>query len=347
MTEQIPSTMRAIEISEPGGPEVLRVGERPVPEPAKEEVLIKVEAAGVNRPDVMQRLGMYPPPPGASDIPGLEIAGTVAALGAESGGVQTGDAVCALVSGGGYAEYCLAPASLCLRIPEGLSEVEAAAIPETFFTVWTNVFDRGRLSGGESLLVHGGSSGIGTTAIQLAKAFGSTVYVTAGSEDKCKACLDLGADAAINYRKEDFVERISELTNERGVDVILDMIGGEYLPRNLKCLAMEGRIVQIALQGGPKVEMNLLPIMLKRLTLTGSTLRPRTVAQKAMIAHSLREKVWPLLESGKVRPIVHATFPLAQASEAHRMMESSQHIGKIVLCDSAAPTRRSKRKSDG
>lgn len=333
MNEQMPSTMRAIEITEPGGPEVLRIGERPVPEPGEGEVLIKVAAAGVNRPDVMQRTGMYPPPPGASDIPGLEIAGTVAALGADAGGVQEGDLVCALVAGGGYADYCVAPASLCLPVPEVLSAAQAAAIPETFFTVWTNVFDRGRLASGESLLVHGGSSGIGTTAIQLAKAFGATVYVTAGSDEKCNACTELGADAAINYRDEDFVARISELTNERGVDVILDMIGGDYLPRNLKSLAVEGRIVQIALQGGPKVQMNLLPIMLKRLTLTGSTLRPRTVAQKAMIAHSLREKVWPLLESEKVRPIIHATFPLAEASEAHRMMESSQHIGKIVLSD--------------
>jgi putative PIG3 family NAD(P)H quinone oxidoreductase len=327
--------MRAIEIAEAGGPEVLRIGERPVPEAGDGEVLIKVSAAGVNRPDVMQRTGMYPPPPGASDIPGLEIAGTVAALGANASRVQQGDGVCALVTGGGYAEYCVAPASLCLVIPEGLNAVQAAAIPETFFTVWTNVFDRGRLASGESLLVHGGSSGIGTTSIQLAKAFGATVYVTAGSDEKCQACRELGADAAINYRDEDFVERISELTNERGIDVILDMIGGDYLPRNLKSLAMEGRIVQIALQGGPKVEMNLLPIMLKRLTLTGSTLRPRTVAQKAMIAHSLREKVWPLLESGQVRPIIHATFPLAEAREAHRMMESSKHIGKIVLSDEA------------
>ncbi len=333
MSEDIPTTMQAIEIAEAGGPEVLRITDFPVPEPGDGEVLIKVMAAGVNRPDVMQRLGLYPPPPGAPDIPGLEVAGTVAALGPNASGVQEGDAVCALVIGGGYAEYCVAPASLCLAVPEALSTVQAAAIPETFFTVWTNVFDRGRLTSGESLLVHGGSSGIGTTAIQLAKAFGSTVYVTAGNEEKCQACLELGADAAINYRDEDFVERISELTNERGVDVILDMIGGDYLPRNLKSLAVEGRIVQIALQGGPKVEMNLLPIMLKRLTLTGSTLRPRTVAQKAMIAHSLREKVWPLVESGKVRPIIHATFPLAQASEAHRMMESSQHIGKIVLSD--------------
>jgi putative PIG3 family NAD(P)H quinone oxidoreductase len=333
MSESIPTTMRAVEITEAGGPEVLRIGQRPVPEPGADEVLVKVTAAGINRPDVMQRKGMYPPPPGAPDIPGLEIAGTVAAAGADAGGVSEGDAVCALVAGGGYAEYCVAPAPLCLPIPEGLSHVQAAAVPETFFTVWTNVFDRGQLASGESLLVHGGSSGIGTTAIQLAKAFGSTVYVTAGSEEKCQACRDLGADAAINYREEDFVARVSELTNERGVDVILDMVGGDYLPRNLQSLAVEGRIVQIALQKGPKVEMNLLPIMLKRLTLTGSTLRPRTVAQKAMIAHSLREKVWPLLESGQVRPIVHATFPLAEASEAHRLMESSKHIGKIVLSD--------------
>ncbi len=325
--------MRVVEIAEAGGPEVLRLAERPVPEPGDGEVLIKVGAAGVNRPDVMQRLGMYPPPPGAPDIPGLEIAGTVAATGADAGGLSEGDTVCALVVGGGYAEYCVAPSSLCLPIPDSLSVVQAAAIPETFFTVWTNVFDRGRLSSGESLLVHGGSSGIGTTAIQLAKAFGATVYVTAGSEEKCEACRELGADAAINYREEDFVARLSELTNERGVDVILDMVGGDYLPRNLDSLAVEGRIVQIALQKGPKVEMNLLPIMLKRLTLTGSTLRPRTIAQKAMIAHSLRDKVWPLLESGQVRPIIHATFPLAQASEAHRLMESSTHIGKIVLSD--------------
>ena len=333
MSENIPETMRAVEITEAGGPEVLRIGQRPVPEPGEGEVLVEVAAAGVNRPDVMQRMGLYPPPPGAPDIPGLEIAGTVVASGSDAGGVSQGDSVCALVAGGGYAEYCVAPASLCLPVPEGMSQAQAAAIPETYFTVWTNVFDRGQLASGESLLVHGGSSGIGTTAIQLAKAFGSTVYVTAGSEEKCQACRDLGADAAINYREEDFVERISELTGERGVDVILDMIGGDYLPRNLKSLAVEGRIVQIALQRGPKVEMNLLPIMLKRLTLTGSTLRPRTVAQKAMIAHSLREKVWPLLASGQVLPVIHTTFPLARASEAHRLMETSTHIGKIVLSD--------------
>jgi putative PIG3 family NAD(P)H quinone oxidoreductase len=331
MGEEIPTTMRAIEITEPGDPDVLRITDYPVPEPGEEDVLIEVRAAGVNRPDVMQRTGMYPPPPGAPETPGLEVAGTIRAVGPKAAGVQVGEEVCALVAGGGYAEYCVAPASLCLPIPEGLTPVQAAAVPETFFTVWTNVFDRGRLGSGEILLVHGGSSGIGTTAIQLAKAFGATVYVTAGSDEKCQACTELGADAAINYRTEDFVERVAELTDDRGVDVILDMIGGSYLPRNLKSLAVEGRIVQIALQGGPKVEMNLLPIMLKRLTLTGSTLRPRTVTQKAMIAHSLRERVWPLLESGKVKPIIHATFPLASANEAHRMMEGSQHIGKIVL----------------
>ena len=333
MSDEIPTTMRAVEITEPGGPDVLRIAERPVPTPGDEEVLVEVRAAGVNRPDVMQRLGLYPPPPGAPDIPGLEIAGTIRTLGAKAGGVAEGEEVCALVAGGGYAEYCVAPAALCLPIPEGLGMVEAAAIPETFFTVWTNVFDRGQLGSGQVLLVHGGSSGIGTTAIQLAKAFGATVYVTAGSDEKCQACTELGADAAINYRTEDFVARVAELTDERGVDVILDMVGGDYLPRNLQALAVEGRIVQIALQKGPKVEMNLLPIMLKRLTLTGSTLRPRTVSQKAMIAHSLRERVWPLLGSGKVKPIIHATFPLEKANEAHRLMESSRHIGKIVLAD--------------
>ena len=327
----IPEKMRAIEISEPGGPEVLRVCERPVPQPGDGEVLVQVSAAGVNRPDVMQRKGMYPPPPGAPDIPGLEIAGTIVAVGPNSDPLHVGDAVCALVSGGGYADFCVAPAPLCLPSPRGLSPEQAAAVPETFFTVWTNVFDRGRLAPDESLLVHGGSSGIGTTAIQLAKAFAAKVYVTAGSEEKCKACRKLGADAAINYREEDFVERINKLTGEKGVDLILDMIGGDYLPRNLKCLAVEGRIVQIALQRGPKVEMNLLPVMLKRLTITGSTLRPRSVAQKAEIADALREHVWPLLESGKVAPVMHTTFALEQAAEAHALMESSQHIGKIVL----------------
>ncbi|MFQ6024303.1 MAG: NAD(P)H-quinone oxidoreductase, partial [Acidiferrobacterales bacterium] len=318
MSTSIPDTMTAIEIAEPGEPEVLRLTERPVPPLDRGEVLLKVAAAGINRPDVMQRKGMYPPPPGASDIPGLEIAGTVVALGDGVTEVNEGDAVCALVSGGGYATYCPAPASLCLRIPKGLNMIEGAALPETFFTVWTNVFDRGQLKAGETFLVHGGSSGIGTTAIQLAKSMGARVFVTAGTAEKCRACEELGADAAINYREEDFVERIKALTDGQGVNLILDMVGGDYLPRNLASLAVEGRVVQIALQRGPKVEMNLLPVMLKRLTVTGSTLRPRTVEQKAVIADALRDKVWPLLDAGKVRPLIHATFPLTQAAEAHR-----------------------------
>lgn len=327
----IPTTMTAIEISEPGGPEVLVPGQRPVPAPGAGEVLIKVEAAGVNRPDVMQRQGMYPPPPGAPDIPGLEISGEVVVLGEDVSGIALGDKVCALVTGGGYAQYCVAATPLCLPIPAGLSAVEAAALPETFFTVWTNVFDRGRLQAGETFLIHGGSSGIGTTAIQLAKHFGATVYATAGSAEKCAACESLGAAAAINYREEDFVERIAELTDGRGVDLIVDMVAGEYFNRNLKCLAVEGRLVQIALQQGPKVSTSLLPIMAKRLTVTGSTLRPRTVEQKAVIAAALREKVWPALEQGSVKPVVHAQFPLERTSEAHALMDSSAHIGKIML----------------
>ncbi|MDE0455672.1 MAG: NAD(P)H-quinone oxidoreductase [Chromatiales bacterium] len=331
-TPSIPSRMTAIEISELGGPGVLAPAEREVPEPGPGEVLVAVEAAGVNRPDVMQRQGLYPPPPGASDIPGLEIAGTVASLGDGVDTPAVGSRVCALVSGGGYAEYCAAPAPLCLPVPAGLDSVEAAALPETFFTVWTNVFDRARLAEGESLLVHGGSSGIGTTAIQLAKAFGATVYVTAGSKAKCDACLALGADAAINYRDEDFVERVGALTGGHGVDVVLDMVAGDYLARNLKCLAVEGRLVIIAVQHGPKVEqLNVLPVMLRRLTVTGSTLRPRSVEQKAVIAHALHANVWPLLAAGTVRPVVHARFPLADAAGAHRLMESSEHVGKIVL----------------
>ena len=331
-TPSIPSRMTAIEISEPGGPDVLAPAEREVPAPGPGEVLVAVEAAGVNRPDVMQRQGLYPPPPGASDIPGLEIAGTVAALGDGVDAPAVGSRVCALVSGGGYAAYCAAPAPLCLPVPAGFDAAEAAAIPETFFTVWTNVFDRARLAEGESLLVHGGSSGIGTTAVQLAKEFGATVYVTAGSKAKCDACLALGADAAINYRDEDFVERVGALTGGRGVDVVLDMIAGDYLARNLKCLAVEGRLVIIAVQRGPKVErLNVLPIMLRRLTVTGSTLRPRSVEQKAAVAHALHANVWPLLAAGAVRPVVHARFPLADAAGAHRLMESSEHVGKIVL----------------
>ena len=331
MTTAVPPEMIAIEITAPGGPEVLKPVTVATPRPGAEDVLVKVAAAGVNRPDVMQRKGMYPPPPGAPDTPGLEIAGEVVAAGAKAAGLGAGDRVCALVAGGGYAEYCVAPAALCLPWPDGMDAVQAAALPETFFTVWTNVFDRGRLRDGERFLVHGGSSGIGTTAIQLAKAFGATVYATAGSAEKCAACENLGADAAINYRDEDFVERIDKLTDGRGVDLILDIVAGDYLPRNLKCLATEGRLVQIALQNGPKVEMNLLPVMLKRLTITGSTLRPRSVAEKAQIARSLRDKVWPLLSAGKVKPVIHETFPLARACDAHVLMESSRHIGKILL----------------
>ena len=328
----IPSRMTAIEISEPGGPEVLVPAERDVPEPGPGEVLVAIEAAGVNRPDVMQRQGLYPPPPGASDIPGLEIAGTVVALGSGVDSPAIGSRVCALVTGGGYAEYCTAAAPLCLPMPAGLDSVEAAALPETFFTVWTNVFDRARLSEGESILVHGGSSGIGTTAIQLARAFGASVYVTAGSQAKCDACLALGADAAINYREEDFVERIGALTGGRGVDVVLDMIAGDYLARNLKCLATEGLLVIIAVQHGPRVErLNVLPIMLNRLTVTGSTLRPRTVEHKADIADALLTQAWPLMAGGTIRPVVHSRFPLADAAGAHRRRESSEHVGKVML----------------
>ncbi len=327
----IPSTMTAIEVSEPGGPDVLRESEHKVPTPAAGEVLIKVDAAGVNRPDVMQRQGNYPPPPGAPDIPGLEVAGRIAAVGDGVTTLKENDSVCALVAGGGYAQFCVAPAALCLPFPQGFDAVLAAALPETYFTVWTNVFERGGLTPGESLLVHGGSSGIGTTAIQLATALGGTVFVTAGSDAKCDACVALGASAAINYNSADFVERIKALTDGDGVDVILDMVGGDYLPRNLKCLAMDGRLVQIAIQKGAKCELNLWSIMAKRLTVTGSTLRPRTVAQKASIANSLRETVWPLLASGRVRPVIHATFALSEARDAHRLMDSSEHIGKIML----------------
>ena len=330
MTGAPPQTMTAIEIVKPGGPEVLVPGKRPVPTPGPGEVLIEVAAAGVNRPDVLQRKGGYPPPPGASDIPGLEVAGRIVAAGPDAGGLKVGDQVTALVAGGGYAEYCLAPAPQCLPVPKGLSAIEAAAIPETFFTVWTNVFDRGRLQAGESFLVHGGSSGIGTTAIQLAKAMGARVFATAGSKDKCRACEKLGAERGINYRDEDFVEIVKAATGQ-GVDVILDMVGGDYVARNFKALAPEGRLCYIAFLGGSKVEADLLPIMLKRLTVTGSTLRPRDIAFKGAIARNLRDKVWPLIEAGKIKPVIHKTFPLAQAAEAHRLMESSAHIGKIVL----------------
>jgi putative PIG3 family NAD(P)H quinone oxidoreductase len=323
--------MTAIEIKQSGGPEVLTPGLRPAPRPAAGEVLVKVAAAGVNRPDVLQRQGGYAPPPGASDIPGLEIAGKIVALGDGVTDWKVGDAVCALVAGGGYAEYCSAPVPQCLPFPKGYDAVRAAALPETFFTVWTNVFDRGRLKAGESFLVHGGSSGIGTTAIQLAKAFGARVFATAGGPEKCAACRKLGAEVAIDYRSEDFAEVVSKATNGRGVDVILDMVGGDYILRNLKSLALEGRLVQIAFLKGSTAEINLLPLMVKRQTLTGSTLRPRSVAEKGVIAEALHRKVWPLLDAGTVAPIVHATFPLAKAADAHRLMESSAHIGKIVL----------------
>ena len=328
---KVAGEMVAIEITAPGGPEVLVPRKRPLPEAKDGEVLIRVAAAGVNRPDVMQRAGSYPPPPGASDIPGLEVAGEVVALGPDAEGISTGDRVCALANGGGYAEYCAVPASQCLPIPEGLDVVQGAALPETFFTVWTNVFDRGALQAGERFLVHGGSSGIGTTAIQLANAFGASVYVTAGSEEKCAACRALGASEAFNYRERDFVEDVLDATRGAGVDVILDMVGGDYLARNLKCLAPGGRLVQIALLRGAKTEINLAAVMMNRLTLTGSTLRPRSAAEKAGIAAALERRVWPLLAAGSVLPVMHATFPLHEAADAHRLMESSAHIGKIVL----------------
>lgn len=331
MNLYLPESMTVMEISEPGGPEVLLPSARPLPRPGPDEVLIKVAAAGVNRPDVMQRKGLYPPPPGASDIPGLEIAGTVVSLGANVANLRLSDRVCALVTGGGYAEYCLAPAKLCLPIPAGLNEVQASALPEACFTVWTNVFERGALMPGERFLVHGGSGGIGTTAIQMGAAFGSIVYTTAGSEEKCEFCRSIGARLAINYNDQDFVEAIKSETANKGVNLILDIMGGDYLNRNLSCLSADGRLVQIALQKGPKTVINLLPIMLKRLTLTGATLRPRSVTKKARIAESLRMKVWPLLEATTIRPIIHTTFPFRQASKAHELMESSAHIGKIVL----------------
>jgi NADPH2:quinone reductase len=323
--------MIAIEIREPGEPDVLMPVERPMPVPSAGEVLIRVAAAGVNRPDVFQRRGRYAPPPGASDIPGLEVSGVIESLGPDVSGWRTGEAVCALVTGGGYAEYCAAPAAQCLPVPRGMDVVTAGAIPETFFTVWTNVFERGRLAEGESLLVHGGSSGIGTTAIQLAKARGSRVFATAGSAEKCAACERLGAERAINYRDADFVAVARELTGGRGVDVILDMVGGDYFARNIEALAVEGRLVEIATLHGVKAEVNIQTVMARRLTVTGSTLRPRPIADKAAIADQLRRHVWPLLESGAVKPIVHATFPLRDAAAAHRMMESSVHVGKLLL----------------
>jgi NADPH2:quinone reductase len=323
--------MMVIEIREPGDPDVLVPAERPMPMPGSGEVLIKVAAAGVNRPDVMQRRGSYPPPPGASDIPGLEVAGTIEQLNPDVTQWHVGDRVCALVSGGGYAEYCVAPALQCLPLPAIADFTLGAAIPETFFTVWTNVFERGRLRAGESLLVHGGSSGIGTTAIQLARARGSRVFATAGSDRKCAACEGLGAERAINYRERDFVPVVHDLTGGRGVDVVLDMVGGEYVQRNIDVLAVDGRLVQIALLGGAKAQINMVGVMQRRLTITGSTLRPRSVAEKGALAAALLEHVWPLLEQGAVRPVIDKTFPLRDAANAHRLMESSTHIGKLVL----------------
>jgi putative PIG3 family NAD(P)H quinone oxidoreductase len=323
--------MRYIEITKHGGPEVLTPVQGPMPEPGPGQVLVRVQAAGVNRPDVAQRQGHYPPPPGASPIPGLEIAGTVERVGANVSSPAKGDSVCALVTGGGYAEYCVAEAVCCLPIPKGLSFEEAAALPETFFTVWTNLFDRAALKAGETLLVHGGSSGIGTVAIQLAANFGARVFTTAGSEEKCNACRRLGAELAINYRTRDFVAEVLRATENRGVDVILDMVAGDYIPRNIKAAAEEGRIVMIAGLGGFSAEVNFLPVMLKRLVLTGSTLRARPPAFKGRIAANLRQHVWPLLEARKIAPVIHKVLPLAQAAEAHRMMEAGEHIGKIVL----------------
>lgn len=326
--------MRAVEIAAFGPPQGLKICERPVPQPGKGEVLVRVRASGINRPDVLQRKGSYAPPAGVSDLPGLEIAGVVEAGDAEAmqaAGIRVGDRVCALVAGGGYAEWCVAPAVQCLPVPEGFSDVEAASLPETFFTVWSNVFDRGHLQAGETLLIQGGSSGIGVTAIQLAKAFGATVIVTAGSDEKCQNCLELGADHAINYKTQDFVAESRRLTAGKGVDVVLDMVAGSYVAREVECLAEDGRIVIIAVQGGVKAEVDAGLVLRRRLTITGSTLRPRPVDFKGAIARSLRERVWPLLAAGKVRPVIHSTFPADQAAQAHELMESNQHTGKIVL----------------
>ncbi len=327
----IPAKMRFIDITEPGGPEVLQIANGPVPQPGEREVLIRISAAGVNRPDVAQRLGMYPVPPGASPIPGLEVSGEVVLCGDGATRFVEGDQVCALVNGGGYAEYVSVPEGQCLPIPGNLSLVEAAGLPETFFTVWTNVFDRGALASGETFLVHGGSSGIGTTAIQLAKARGATVFATAGSREKCTACEELGADIAVNYREQDFVEVLKDATDGRGVDVILDMVGGDYVARNADLAALHGRVVIIATLGGKTSDIELMPILMKCLVITGSVLRPRTDAEKAAIAASLLKHAWPLIESGTVKPVIHSVFSLEDVAKAHTLMESSAHIGKIVL----------------
>lgn len=325
----IPETMQCIEIPEPGGPEALKLGTRPVPEPGHGEILVKVASAGVNRPDVMQRQGVYPPPPGASDILGLEIAGTVAKVGAGVAEWREGDEVCALVTGGGYAEYCPAPAVQVLPVPEGVGLEHAGGLPETFFTVWTNVFDRAGLRAGERLLVHGGSSGIGTTAIQMASQLGARVFATAGSKEKCDACLALGAERAVNYREEDFVEALKEPTG--GMDVILDMVAGDYVQKNISLLRPEGRLVHIAFLGGHEVELNLMPTMLKRLSVLGSTLRPQSIEAKADIARALKERIWPLIGNGRIKPVVDSTFPLADAVKAHERIDGGAHIGKIIL----------------
>ena len=327
----LPDTMTAIEIAEHGGPEVLKPVRRPVPAPGDGEVLIRVAAAGVNRPDLAQRAGSYPPPPGASDLPGLEIAGEVVTLGEHVEDLAIGDGICALAPGGGYAEFCTVPAAHCLPLPQGYDMVRAAALPETFFTVWTNVFMRGRLQSGETLLVHGGASGIGTTAIQLAAARSATVIATAGTVDKCAACEELGAVRAVNYRNEDFVDIVNDLTEGRGADVILDMVAGPYLPRNQKCLAPDGRLVTIALLGGAKAEVNFGLLMVKRQTMTGSTLRPQSVEAKAAIAVGLRKEVWPLLDSGRIAPVIQDTFDLKDAAAAHAALEAGDHIGKFIL----------------
>ncbi|MGB0697665.1 MAG: NAD(P)H-quinone oxidoreductase [Rhodospirillaceae bacterium] len=338
----LPETMRCIEITQPGGPEVLSLTKRPLRMPGRGEVLIKVEWAGVNRPDVIQRQGSYPPPPGASDIPGLEVSGTIVAIGPEERAdapenempdrpPQVGDVVCALLTGGGYADYAVADAALCLPLPPGFDLERSAALPETFFTVWHNVFERANLQAGERFLVHGGSGGIGTTAIQLAKAFGAEVFTTAGSEEKCAKCVELGADRAINYKTEDFVAVIKEEVEGKGVNVILDMVGGDYIERNIKALAPDGRLVHIAFLQGSKVSLNLMPVMLKRLVVTGSTLRPQSVANKARIARALKAQVWPLLSNGSMAPVIDQTFALEDATQAHSLMEASTHIGKILL----------------
>lgn len=327
-----PDHMNYIEVTQAGGPEMMHIAVGPVPEPEPDEVLIRVLAAGVNRPDVLQRMGLYPPPPNASPVIGLEVAGEIAALGSDVTGFRVGDRVCALTNGGGYAEYCTVPVPQCLRWPEGYDAIRAAVLPETYFTVWSNLFEIGHLLPGESVLIHGGTSGIGVTAIQLAREFGSRAYATAGSRRKCEACLKLGADAAINYHDTDFAGRIREITGGRGVDVVLDIVGAPYTMRNLSCLAMDGRLIQIAVMHGSKVDgLDLLSVMMRRLSITGSTMRPRPTSEKGKIATALGEKVWPVLDAGRCGPVVYEIFPLDRASDAHRLMESSAHVGKIVL----------------